>query len=126
MQVTIELSKWYARGNPWNPISGLYSAALENQDGMRCCLGFCALSHGVGALCDEAEPYDVRGLLPSSDWMLDLRLFNSDLSMLAMNINDQKGLICDEERFQDDPIEIRMGNLITIFAEGGDELEFVL
>jgi hypothetical protein len=134
MRIEIQLSKWYAKGNVEEfPIDDVnwrgYAPYLENPLGQRCCLGFCAIAHGA-APCDiigEGEPWTVARQLLPEDWMLTYHVTypsprspaNSDLAELAMHLND--GYY--EWTSQDLPT--RMGNLITVFAEGGDDLQFI-
>lgn len=52
----------------------------------------------------------------------------SPLAELAMLLNDGSADYDNGGKcyWEDQPLEVRMGNLITVFAEGGDDLEFVL
>jgi hypothetical protein len=116
MKIEIKLSEWYAKGHV---DTQSYDPFLENGNGMKCCLGFCALGHGAKHIVGKEIPKHVWNQLPVNNWMLSDGPENSPLAMEAMDINDAS------QEWEDQPIEVRMGNLITIFAEGGDELVFV-
>lgn len=125
MKVTVKLSEWYARGNVDEPDS-YYNAALLNEKGQQCCLGFCAIAHGAkdGEIKYQTTPYEIRDCLLSDNWMIDgirSEFDISDLPELAMALNDASSM----DGWNQQPLEVRMGNLITVFLEGGDELEFV-
>ena len=114
-KVVIQLSKWYAKGNV---ITDDYNPRLLNQLGQRCCLGFAAQAHGAIDLLNYSAPRFIRHQLCYDDWMLEKGKLNSALAWDAISIND--GVL----EWADQPLEVRMGNLITIFEEGGDELIF--
>lgn len=128
MKITIDLSKWYARGNPFAviPKDPNYSAVLlERISQRRCCLGFCASQRGVPDLLlayTVTPAYLVNErVVPEGQlgWLVT-RGKDSSLAELAMEVNDQRTPSMQNLDFFD-----RMGFLVTIFAEGGDELEFV-
>lgn len=121
MKIQIELSKWYALSNVQT--NGGYYPCLEDGDGLRCCLGFCALAHGAQQIVGYLSPGAIVGQLSPRDWMLNDEEGISDLANLAMNLND--GNYVGGIDWSVQPLEVRMGNLITVFLEGGDELEFV-
>lgn len=122
MKIQIELSKWYAYGHV--KTNDDYYPCLENSDGLRCCLGFCALAHGAQQVVGYVRPGDIVSQLSPRDWMLNDEEDNSALAIVAMDLND--GNYADGINWSLQPLEVRMGNLITVFLEGGDELEFVL
>lgn len=117
MKIKIELDYWYARGLV-NTGGSDYDPLLENNSNQRCCLGFCALAHGASDVRGKPTPADVCDELSDSDWML-WGVSTSELANLAIELND--GI----HPWNKQPLEVRMGNLITVFAEGGDGLEFV-
>jgi hypothetical protein len=136
--VEIPLSRWYAKDNV--DVGDSYSPQLENYDGQCCCLGFCAASRGVKSesLIDEGDPHRISHLLPLKEWMLGvsydpmlpLLRCNSYLACLAISLND--GEPVDPPRYGGiggslvvEDLPTRMGNLITVFAEGGDDLQFI-
>lgn len=116
MKVIVDLKTWYAKGNVEIGQDEIYDPYLLYKRQL-CCLGFCALAHG-------ATQKAIRALqVPSSvadvweTWMVN-EATESPLASLAIDMNDA------EFEWATQPLEVRMGNLITIFAEGGDELEF--
>jgi hypothetical protein len=120
MKVTIDLNRWHARAlftaETWD--SDL--SRLLNEKGTMCCLGFACLVHGAKPknIQEKAYPEEVRNLVKDS-W-----LHNSDLSRTAAEMNDGFDPNTGEKGYNDLPL--LMGNLITVFAEGGDVLEFVV
>ena len=122
MKVTVTLSTWYAKGNVAEDCQ-IYAPYLRNGVDERCCLGFACEAHGVepSAMTFLTEPHNLGRLLPSENWMVE-DASNSELARLAIYMNDAKDSDGDWSK---EPLEVRMGNLITVFLEGGDELEFV-
>jgi hypothetical protein len=126
MLVQILLPKWYAAGNidvAPNDAYFEYEPALETCDGEMCCLGFCARAHGARNFMEIPTPKAIAEDLNPNDWMINRRSSNhvvdSDLAELAMWLNDSA------PPFKDMDLPTRMGNLITVFAAGGDALEFI-
>src|SRR5690349_13075900 len=127
MKVIVDLKTWYAEGNVELGEGQPYEPYLRNEYGQHCCLGFCAMAHGAHQrdILGNADPYDVRFILPSREWMLNPPeegwRGTSDLAYLAMYLNDAADRSkMDGEDWSKQPLEVRMGNLITIFLEGGD------
>jgi hypothetical protein len=120
MKVQIVLDHWYAYGNRDMATNELYAAFLENKYGERCCLGFCAVAHGVrpSNISGLSVPSQIQGFLEPDNWMLSPD-HQSNLAILAVALND------GHHDWIHQPIEVRMGNLITVFDEGGDDLEFI-
>lgn len=126
MKIQVKLESWYAKGNI--PTFNFLESRLLTRTGQQCCLGFACEAHGVPRenLLEIAVPVNVEGIKDFGGWMVSGGN-NSELAQLAMALNDGH---MDNDwdnstdwHFQDLPT--RMGNLITIFAEGGDELEFI-
>lgn len=128
MKVEILLSKWYAKGNVEIPVNADYSPRLENEHGQRCCLGFCALKHIPQApIVNFLSPKGV--FHQPTNWMVALNageLENSPLAESAMEANDASSDVdFPHNDFSARSLPERMGFLITVFAEGGDDLHFI-
>jgi hypothetical protein len=121
MKVIVKLSHWYAKGlvDPQEP----YEAKLLDTNGFECCLGFAAEAHGVplAALLHCVSPEQVHPRLGC--WLINSLGLDSALTNLAIALND--GGRANDVNWASQPLEVRMGNLISVFAEGGDDLEFV-
>lgn len=87
---------------------------LLSAGGLKCCLGFRCEQAGIpaGNLLDEEMPWAIKGHSKLPHW---LSTFDSNSADAAATVNDDRGLT-DEER---------EAEIIRIFVERGEEIEFV-
>jgi hypothetical protein len=118
MKFIVDRSTWY-RGQ------GVSDSKLLREDGQRCCIGFVGQQSGVSdsllldrpAICSMLPPFIQT---PSyfhkkfPGWMLDENAIESQALRRAYSINDRFGSDYERE-----------AELKALFAEQGDEIEFI-
>lgn len=129
MKFIIDRSTWRCGGNPFDNINvrgvdninvrGVGHTVLLNKEGFMCCLGQICIQLGISKnrLSSQIQPDDLNIDIPylTERRLHDSNVCNSQLTIEAMNINDNPNL-SDSER------ELA---LINLFDHHGHTIEFI-